>query len=389
MFIVYALCITVVGLWLARPETYHTPTESHTNITTSIGNETTMKPSNVALAIEASALLNIPLFIWGPPGTAKSSSVLRAASALAGRYGFLFLDELPIAPAQVQGCLMQLVLDGRVGEYKLPYGWRIIAAGNRKNDRGVFHRPPDPLIDRFIHVDMESDLREWCDWALAPHTVSRETVYPDNFSDFRAALRESVDIMGVPYIDNGVTRYALPAGMPLSPIGPEVEPTVRVVRPETVAFARFRPALLHSHDSNRECLAFATQRGWADVSAIGDLMELEPRFSEIEPDLIRGRVGDAQAGEYMAFLKLFRSMISPDAVIHNPLTVAVPENAGVLYALAEALARRASAANFDRVLAFAGRMPREYAQCLVSSATRITPALCNTADYIRWCSKQK
>lgn len=321
-----------------------------------------MKPSHVALAIEQCVQLKKPLFIWGPPGVGKSDSVRQAAKALgvdlidfraalrdavdimglpsisdgvtqyalpAGlprdpkSHGILFLDEMNSAPAQTQAALYQLVLDRAVGDYRLPDGWQIVAAGNRMTDRGVVHRMPDPLTDRFFHVDFETDLNDWCVWALG-------------------------------------------AG----------------VAAEVIAFMRFRPALLHSHDTARACHAFATPRGWCDVSRVLTLNSI------IEGELIRGRVGDAAAGEFMAFLKLYRGMVSPDAILMNPLNADVPSNSGILYALAEALARRATAKNIDAVLTYARRMPPEYQQALVSSATRLTPALCNTHEFIAWASAQ-
>lgn len=341
-----------------------------------------MKPSQVALAIEACALMNIPLFLWGAPGVSKSASVMAAARALTGQYGLLFLDELPNAMQQVQGAAYQLVLDGRIGDHRLADGWRVLAAGNRKDDKGVYHRVPDPLIDRFIHVDCEPDLQDWCAWALKPSLASRETEYPENFRDIRLALLDSIDLIGLPGVRDGVTCYAWPAILPREPVGPKREPVAHAIRPEVIAFARFRPGLLHNHDTSRACLAFSTPRGWADVSRI---LELPPRFAEIEGELIRGRVGDGAASEFLAFLKLYRNMISPDAILANPTGAEVPENVGTLYALAEALARRATAKNLDRVLVYAKRMPAEYAACLIASALRITPELAGTAEYTRWC----
>lgn len=317
-----------------------------------------MKPSHIALAIEQCVTIKKPLFVWGPPGVGKSDSVRQAAAALGVQLidfraalrdavdimglpgardgvtfynlpaglpvtgsGILFLDEINSAPAQTQAALYQLVLDRRVGDYALPDGWQIVAAGNRMTDRGVVHRMPDPLIDRFVHVDYEPDLSDWCNWALSSG-----------------------------------------------------------IRAEVVAFLRFRPALLHSHDTSRACHAFATPRGWADVSLIVGLS------SVIEGELVRGRVGDAAAGEFLAFLSLYRNMVLPDAILLNPLAADVPTNPSILYALAEALARRASAKNIDSVLTYAKRMPQEYAQALVSSATRLTPTLCNTHEFIAWAS---
>lgn len=326
-----------------------------------------MKPSHIASAIRTVALgLRRPIMIHGAAGVGKSAVVKQAATAagialidfraalrdavdimglpgareVAGvrvtEYampaglprdgaGILFLDEINSAPAQTQAALYQLVLDRRVGDYVLPDGWAIVAAGNRAGDRGVVHRMPDPLVDRFFHVDFEADLQDWCTWALGA-----------------------------------------------------------AVRPEVIAFLRFRPTLLHSHDTARACHAFATPRGWADVSGV-----LESGARDIESELIRGRVGDGAASEFVAYLKLFRELkVTPDMILQNPLKADIPENVGLMYALAEALARMATPANIDRVLTYAGRMPSEYAACLVASMIQVTPALASTAEYTAWCIRQ-
>lgn len=330
-----------------------------------------MKPSQVAQSIETVAVeMRTPLMIHGAPGVGKSAVVKQAAHKLGLQLvdfraalrdavdimglpgarvedvggkaqgvtfynlpaglprdpesrGILFLDEINSAPQQTQAALFQLVLDRRVGDYVVPEDWSIVAAGNRKDDRGVVHRMPDPLVDRFFHVDFEPDLQDWSAWALAEG-----------------------------------------------------------IRPEVIAFARFRPGLLHNHDTGRACHAFSTPRGWADVSRV---LGQGAAVADIEGELIRGRVGDGAASEFLAFLKLYRNMISPDAILANPTKAEVPDNVGTLYALAEALARRASAKNLDRVLVYAKRMPAEYAACLVASMLRITPELAATAEYTRWC----
>ena len=115
------------------------------------------------------------LMIWGPPGVGKSSIVARVAStakidlvdlrlsqlaptdlrglpvAEDGRStwyppnflprdgkGVLFLDEINMAPPAMQGVAQQLILDRRIGEYTVPEGWFVWAAGNRKIDRDQF-----------------------------------------------------------------------------------------------------------------------------------------------------------------------------------------------------------------------------------------------------------
>jgi hypothetical protein len=79
--------------------------------------------------------------------------------------GVLFLDELNSAPPSVQASAYQLILDRKVGEYELPSGWAIIAAGNREGDKGVTYKMASPLANRFVHFEMDISVEDWCDWA--------------------------------------------------------------------------------------------------------------------------------------------------------------------------------------------------------------------------------
>jgi MoxR-like ATPase len=44
----------------------------------------------------------------------------------------LFLDEITSAPPTVSAAAYQLILDRRLGDYVVPEGWVIFAAGNRQ-----------------------------------------------------------------------------------------------------------------------------------------------------------------------------------------------------------------------------------------------------------------
>jgi MoxR-like ATPase len=161
-----------------------------------------MAPSDLARALEALVPARRPAYVWGSPGVGKSSVVRQAADALGldlvdlrvtlldpvdlrgrprladdscvwvppaflprGGAGVLFLDELAQAPPLVQAACLQLTLDRRLGEYALPDGWSVVAAGNRAEDRAGGHRPITPLLNRFVHLDLEVDAEEWQRWA--------------------------------------------------------------------------------------------------------------------------------------------------------------------------------------------------------------------------------
>lgn len=164
-----------------------------------------MKASRIAEVVEALLPVRRPLFVWGPPGIGKSSVVKQVAVRHALQLidvraslldptdlrglpyvrdgvaewstpsflprdphstGVLFFDELNAAPPLVQASLYQLTLDRRVGDYRLPDGWSIVAAGNRAEDRSVVFKMPAALANRFIHLDFEVDVTEWLGWAL-------------------------------------------------------------------------------------------------------------------------------------------------------------------------------------------------------------------------------
>lgn len=137
-----------------------------------------------------------------------------------GERGILFLDELPAAPPATQAASYQLMLDRKIGDYELPSGWKVVAAGNRMTDRAVVHRMPSPLANRMLHFDLEVSLDDWKEWA----------------------------------IDTGV-------------------------HPAVIAFLSFRPELLYKFPEDvPEIKGFPTPRSWEFVSSlideIGDSCEL-------------------------------------------------------------------------------------------------------------------
>jgi hypothetical protein len=234
--------------------------------------------------------------------------------------GILFLDELNAAPAMVQASCYQLVLDRKLGEYTLPEGWAIVAAGNRDSDRATTTRMPTPLRNRFVHVDFEVDVQEWSEWAIKTS-----------------------------------------------------------IRPEVIAFIRFRPELLSAFD--RDAInAFPSPRSWEFVSRILNSTS-DP---SAEHELFAGAVGIGAATEFSAFLRTFRELPSIDAILLNPNQEPVPENAAAQYAVASALARCASDSNFDRICLYLNRLPTEFRVLCVRDATLREPAIRTTAGFVKF-----
>jgi hypothetical protein len=93
-----------------------------------------------------------------------------------GEFGILMLDEINTASPQMMAVAMQLILEGRLGDYVLPPGWIIVAAGNRVSDRTAVQKMPTALRNRFSHIHIVPDVNAWVDWAncngVAPEMVA-------------------------------------------------------------------------------------------------------------------------------------------------------------------------------------------------------------------------
>jgi hypothetical protein len=319
-----------------------------------------MKPSGIASALRILVQSKQPVFVWSGPGAGKSSVISQVAAALNlqlrdvrallldpvdlrglpflgsdGRSkwatpdflpqdgeGILFLDELNAAPAMVQASCYQLVLDRKLVEYTLPDGWSIVAAGNRDSDRAVTTRMPTPLRNRFVHLDFEVDLQEWSEWAIQ-------------------------------------------AG----------------IRPEVIAFLRFRPALLAAFD--KDATAFPSPRSWEFVSRILDALDSASNEA-IEHELIAGAVGMGPATEFTGFLRMFRELPDIDAILMSPHQASVPDEPSAQFAVASALARSASDTNFDRICIYLDRLPTEFRVLCVHDATLRDPILRSTPGYVKF-----
>lgn len=152
------------------------------------------------------------------------------------------------------------------------------------------------------------------------------------------------------------------------------------VQPEVIAFARFRPNLLNDFDAQRDINA--TPRAWVQgVSA--QLGKINPAHEFIA---FAGDVGEGPAAEFTAFLKIFRRLPSPDAILIDPDKVDVPTDPATKYAICGALAHRTTVDNFGRVMKYVARMSPEFGVLFVRDALSRDKDLAVSADFIKWAS---
>jgi len=251
-----------------------------------------------------------------------------------GPEGVLFLDEITSAAPSVSAAAYQLILDRRLGNYDVPEGWAIFAAGNRQGDRGVTYTMPSPLANRFSHFEVEVNLDDWVAWAYA----------------------------------NGIDE-------------------------RIIAFLRFRPDLLFDFDPAHNPVAFPSPRSWEFAHRALQKFVGHPR---ILLGTLQACVGPAAGVELHAFVESLDQMPDLDAIVRGE-EVPVPAEIDLQYAVASALVGRAiraregpdGSAVMDNILKYASRFTqREMGVMMVSDMHRaIGQALFDVPQFTTWANE--
>jgi len=142
---------------------------------------TTIEPVDIRGAIYADELAGKT--VWFPPEFLPSPDMPA---------GILFLDELTAADQRLQISAYSLILDRRVGNYRLPDGWQVVAAGNASFHGAVSHDMGTALADRMFHFNVQTVVDDFLAHAIAmnfaPEVMAYLRVRPDRLDDTQAQL---------------------------------------------------------------------------------------------------------------------------------------------------------------------------------------------------------
>lgn len=154
--------------------------------------------------------------------------------------GILFFDEYAQAHNSIQAICGQLLYEGRIGDYSLPKGWKVICAGNRATDRAGSNKLPSHVVGRCTMIDFEHSTDDWLAWASKNDICS--------------------DILG---------------------------------------FISFQPELLNDFDP-KITTPQPSPRSWARLS---DTLKIDPP-KEVLQLIVQGDIGERASIEFMSFLSL-------------------------------------------------------------------------------------
>lgn len=253
--------------------------------------------------LDPTDLRGVPFFdsqtknaVWAPPSFLPDGEQER---------GILFLDELNTAAPMVQASAYQLILDRKIGEYRLPDGWAIIAAGNRESDRGIVFRMASPLANRFVHLEMESSVEDWRRWAIDSN-----------------------------------------------------------INPSIIGFIAHRPDALFAFDKSKESRSFATPRTWEYVH---EIIASEPESSLLMP-MIAGAIEEELVASFLGFRTVIGDLPDIDAILDENCNT-VPTDAATLHILCSALTIRIGettrAKKLNHLLNYTLKLPGEFAVMII------------------------
>jgi hypothetical protein len=234
----------------------------------------------------------------------------------------LFMDDMGQAPKATQAAAMQLLWGGTLNGKKISPHVSFVVATNRREDKAAVTGMIEPLKNRAIIMDLETDVDDWCRWAIANDQPA-----------------------------------------------------------ENVAFNRYRKE--HLETGYKATLDFTNSATPRTIAMCGNLFKAGVPKA-IEREVYTGAAGKKFATDFSNFLRHYRRLPNIPSIIKHPDKADIPQESSILYATCEALAAQATKDNFDNIMTFGKRLHEEFYMMLVRDAVIHNDDVCKTTSFIQW-----
>jgi len=243
--------------------------------------------------------------------------------------GVLFLDEFGQGQTDVKAAAAELLLNKRIGKWRLPDGWIVIAASNRTSDRSGVTKSLDFVINRRKEIHISDDVEGWLDWA---------------------------DTSGV---------------MPL-----------------TKAFAAQNPQVVFTDGVPEKQGPWCTPRSLvmadkelrAHAHANGGAIPTDPLTIED----VSGIIGQAAAAQYFAFVRLESELPKYEKIVADPDGTKIPEKPDAQMLICYNLAHRVTSKDADAIIKYVQRLPKDFSVTFVKTACTREPTLITKPSFMKW-----
>lgn len=243
----------------------------------------------------------------------------------AGYNGWLlFLDEFNSAPLSVQAAAYKLVLDRMIGQHPIHKKCAIVCAGNRETDGAIVNRIGTAMQSRLIHLELETDVQAWLEWAT----------------------EVDLDHRAISYVES-------------------------------------RPDHLHKFDPNHNDKTFACPRTWEFA---GKLIKNKPPTPLLQEMLI-GTLSAGIAREFYAHMHYCANLPKIHEIAARPDDIPFSEEPALLYAVSHMVAAYITEKNADRLMRFIQRLPLEFGTTAIRGALKRNKALLQIPPVRSWAHK--
>lgn len=237
----------------------------------------------------------------------------------------LFLDEFNSAPPATQAAAYKLVLDRMIGTHHLHKNVAIVCAGNKETDGAIVQPMSTALQSRLVHMELVTDMKEWLVWAA----------------------QNDVD-------------------------------------PRITSYINFKPSQLYTFTPDHTDKTYACPRTWAFSDRILKVAE----FSDptLLP-LLAGTISEGVAREFMGFCKIHENLPKLEAILKNPMGLAIPDEPSILFALTGSLSHHITEDTSDAVLSYVQRMPIEFQVICIRETVHRNRKLLGHPAVQKWVAK--
>lgn len=245
--------------------------------------------------------------------------------AVDGEFGFVFFDEQPQAADDVNKVAAEIMLERRVGDYKIPDGWVVVAAGNRTEDRSGARKTMAFIQNRIVDIKVDANVIDLIDWMEK----------------------------------NGIHH-------------------------SIISFTEAFPAVVISDKVPDKEGPFCTPRSICRISPYIDTMSTT-MFTEFA----MGAIGEGAGAQFIAHLRVVDELPSYAQIVAEPKKTKVPERPDAMYATMRMISHNIDGATAMQAFEYLSRMPAEFQASALRHSVRRTPQIVQHPQFAAWLRGNK